>query len=65
MQNYPNPFNPSTKIEYTIPEESFVDLKVYNLIGQEVATLVNQHQKAGTYKADFNATGMQSVYSRR
>jgi hypothetical protein len=60
MQNYPNPFNPSTKIEYSIPEESFVELKVYNLIGQEVATLVYQHQKAGTYRADFNAEGMQS-----
>ena len=60
LQNYPNPFNPSTKIEYLIPEESFVELKVYNLIGQEIAVLVNQYQKAGTYRADFNATGMQS-----
>jgi hypothetical protein len=60
MQNFPNPFNPSTKIEYSIPSESFVDLKVYNLIGQEVATLVHQHQKAGTYQADFDAEGMQS-----
>ena len=60
MQNYPNPFNPSTKIEYSIPEESFVELKVYNLIGQEVASLVSQYQKAGIYRADFNASGMQS-----
>lgn len=60
IQNYPNPFNPSTKIEYSIPQESFVELKVYNLIGQEIASLVNQQQKAGTYRADFNATGMQS-----
>ena len=60
IQNYPNPFNPSTKIEYSIPEESFVELKVYNLIGQEIAVLVNQYQKAGTYRAHFNATGMQS-----
>jgi len=60
MQNYPNPFNPTTKIEYSIPEESFVELKVYNLIGQEVSVLVHQYQKAGTYRADFNADGMQS-----
>lgn len=60
IQNYPNPFNPSTKIEYSIPEESFVELKVYNLIGQEIASLVNQQQKVGTYRANFNATGMQS-----
>ena len=66
LQNYPNPFNPSTKIEYSIPEESFVTLKVYNLIGQEVATLVNKHQKAGTYQSDFNAEGLQSgIYVAR
>lgn len=59
-QNYPNPFNPSTKIEYSIPEESFVNLKVYNLIGEEVATLVNQYQKAGIYRAEFNAEGLNS-----
>lgn len=59
-QNYPNPFNPETKIEYSIPEESFVNLKVYNVIGQEVATLVNQYQKAGKYRTDFNAEGLQS-----
>lgn len=60
IQNYPNPFNPSTKIEYSIPEESFVNLKVYNLIGQEVATLVNQYQKTGKYRAEFNAEGLNS-----
>lgn len=60
LQNYPNPFNPSTKIEYSIPEESFVELRVYNLIGEEVAELVSRYQKAGTYQADFNADGMQS-----
>jgi hypothetical protein len=66
IQNYPNPFNPSTKIEYTIPEESYVELKVYNLIGEEIATLVSQYQKTGVYRADFNAAGMQSgIYIAR
>lgn len=60
LQNYPNPFNPSTKIEYSIPEASFVILKVYNLIGQEVATLVNHYQKDGVYRAEFNAEGLNS-----
>ena len=54
-QNYPNPFNPSTIIEYSIPEESFVELKVFDILGNEVVTLVNEQQLAGTYRADFNA----------
>ena len=59
-QNYPNPFNPSTNIEYSIPEESFVQLKVYDILGNEVATLVNEEQTAGTYRADFNGEGLSS-----
>ena len=59
-QNYPNPFNPSTQIEYSVPKSGFVTIKVYNLLGQEVATLVNQEQRAGSYKVDFDATKLAS-----
>lgn len=60
MQNFPNPFNPSTTIEYSIPEGSMVSLKIYNVLGQEVKTLVNQFQNSGSYKATFNASNMPS-----
>jgi len=59
-QNYPNPFNPSTTIEYSVPEGSFVTLKVYNAIGKEVATLVNEFQSAGTYRSEFKAVDLPS-----
>ena len=61
-QNYPNPFNPSTKIEYSIPEASFVQLKVYDILGNEVAELVNEEQSAGTYRADFTAGNLASGF---
>lgn len=65
-QNYPNSFNPSTTIKYTIPEDSFVKLAIYNLFGEEVATLVNNQQVAGSYEVDFEAGNLASgVYMYR
>ena len=65
-QNFPNPFNPSTTIKYSLPNNSTVSLKVYNLIGQEVATLINSYQTSGEYSATFNASNLSSgVYFYR
>ena len=55
-QNYPNPFNPSTKIEYTLPVDGFVELNVYDIMGKEIATLVNEQKPAGTYEIVFDAS---------
>jgi hypothetical protein len=60
IQNYPNPFNPSTKISYSIKEVGFVTLKVYDILGVEIATLVNEQKTAGIYEADFNAANLPS-----
>jgi hypothetical protein len=60
QQNYPNPFNPATTIKYGIPLQSFVTLKLYNMLGQEVAVLVNGEQHAGYYSVNFNANALAS-----
>lgn len=66
LQNYPNPFNPSTTITFAIPQSSFTILKVYNILGQEVATLVNEAMKPGTYEVNWSASGTSSgVYLYR
>lgn len=60
MQNYPNPFNPSTTIEYTIPENSVVTLTIYDILGKEVANLVNKYQDQGSYIVNWNAANVSS-----
>ncbi len=59
-QNYPNPFNPSTRISFTIPTSSEVTLSVYNTLGQEVATLMNEYKPAGSYEVEFSASNLTS-----
>jgi len=60
QQNFPNPFNPSTKIQFSIPEEGFVSLDVFNSLGEKVSTLVSESLNAGTYKYDWNASVLPS-----
>ena len=65
-QNYPNPFNPTTRIGFQIVAPGFVTLKVYDILGREVRTLVNEELKAGSYEKTFDASGLASgVYYYR
>ncbi|HVN49261.1 MAG TPA: T9SS type A sorting domain-containing protein, partial [Bacteroidota bacterium] len=59
-QNYPNPFNPTTTISFSLPSKSFVTLKVYDILGREVSTLMNQEKEEGTYNVMFNASNLAS-----
>lgn len=60
FQNYPNPFNPETKIEYLLPEARQVRLAIYDVLGQEIRTLINDMEEAGYKSVDFDATGLSS-----
>lgn len=65
-QNYPNPFNPTTIIQYSLSDMQFVSLKVYDILGREVATLVNEEKPAGRYEVEFDGSGLTSgVYFYR
>ncbi len=60
FQNYPNPFNPSTTIKYSIPKQANVMLKIYDLLGEEIETLVNEEKSAGNYEVQFDGSGFSS-----
>ena len=59
-QNYPNPFNPSTTISFNIPTDGFVNLKVFDIMGNQVAELLNKETKAGLHSVEFDASGLAS-----
>jgi hypothetical protein len=67
-QNYPNPFNPYTRINFSLPSNQFVTIKIYDMLGKEVSTLVNEYKQAGVYYTDFKADNLSSgiyFYSMR
>jgi hypothetical protein len=65
-QNYPNPFNPITKISYDIPKSGLVTIKIYDILGKEIATLVNENKNPGKYIVDFDGSAISSgVYFYR
>lgn len=64
-QNYPNPFNPSTKIKYAIGSPQYATLKVYDILGNEVATLVDEYKPAGSYEVEFSAEGGQAIDNKQ
>ena len=59
-QNYPNPFNPSTKFRYSVPQSSKVVIKVFDILGKEITTLMNEEKLAGTYELTWNASNLPS-----
>jgi photosystem II stability/assembly factor-like uncharacterized protein len=63
LQNYPNPFNPTTNIQFTISDFGFTSLKVYDVLGNEIATLVNEELPAGEYEVEFNSVGISRDWS--
>ncbi|MBE0571885.1 MAG: T9SS type A sorting domain-containing protein [Ignavibacteriaceae bacterium] len=64
-QNYPNPFNPSTKIKYSVPQTSQVQIKVFDVLGKEIETLVNEEKPAGTYEIEFNTSSLSGSVSAK
>ncbi|MBK8980990.1 MAG: T9SS type A sorting domain-containing protein [Ignavibacteria bacterium] len=60
FQNKPNPFNPSTEISYNVSKEAFITIKIYNLLGQEAASLVNEMKHSGMYKVTFDGSALSS-----
>jgi hypothetical protein len=59
-QNYPNPFNPSTSIDFTLPKSEFVDLKVYDILGKEVSTIISKKLNQGNHTCSFDAGNLSS-----